>query len=153
MCPYRQVNDHRGSGVREKFSAAHAPGKEVVHDPKAEEEQMAHSRVNEYQIRIARADGTEELTRWMDSEEQLAQAMAAVHRPRGATCWLRVRNVLCADRLDQEQHIILECPITGIPSPRYRPHDSHYLVAVGSRNRYELLEGAIGSRHMGIPTC
>jgi hypothetical protein len=30
-------------------------------------------------------------------------------------------------------------PITDIPTPRYRPHDSHYLVAVGSRNRYEVL--------------
>src|ERR1019366_2706004 len=95
MCPYRQVNDHRRSGVREKFSAAHAPGKEVVHDPKAEEEQMAHSRVDEYQIRIARADGTEELTRWMESEEQLAQAMAAVQATRRNLLASGAKRSLC----------------------------------------------------------
>ena len=33
---------------------------------------MAHNHVNEYQIRIADEDGTEKLTRWMNSEEQLA---------------------------------------------------------------------------------
>jgi hypothetical protein len=112
-----------------------------------EEEQMAHNHVNEYQIRIADEDGTEKLTRWMNSEEQLAQAMATVHKSHGETCWLRVRNVLCIDCLDQDQQIIVECPITGIPSPRYDPHNSHYLVAVGSRNGNELLEAVIGSRY------
>ena len=115
--------------------------------------QMAHDHGNEYQVRIIQADGTEKLSGWMNGEEQLAQAMAGVHRAQGKAYWLRERNVFCPDCFDKKQIIILECPITDIPSPRYRPHDSHYLVAVGSRNRYELLEGAIGSRHMGIPTC
>jgi hypothetical protein len=109
--------------------------------------QMAHDHGNEYQVRIVHADGTEKLSGWMNSEEQLAQAMAAVHRAQGKAYWLRERNVLCPDCSDKEQIIIVECPISGIPSPRYRPHDSHYLVAVGSRNRCELLEGVIGSRH------
>jgi hypothetical protein len=108
---------------------------------------MAHDHGNEYQVRIIHADGTEKLSGWMNSEEQLAQAMAAVHRAQGKAYWLRERNVLCPDCSDKEQIIIVECPISGIPSPRYRPHDSHYLVAVGSRNRCELLEGVIGSRH------
>ena len=109
--------------------------------------QMAHNHGNEYQVIIVHEDGAEELSGWMDSQEKLAQAMAAVHETKGETCWLRVRNVLCTDRLDQEQHIILECPITCIPSPRYDPHNSHYLVAVGSRNGNELLEAVIGSRY------
>ena len=108
---------------------------------------MAHNHGNEYQIRTVHENGTEELCQWMDTEERLAQAMAAVHRAQGEVYWLRERNVLCPDCFDKEQTIILECPITDIPSPRYSPHDSHYLVAVGSRNWYELPEGVIGSRH------
>jgi hypothetical protein len=98
--------------------------------------QMAHDHGNEYQVRIIHADGTENLSGWMKSEELLAQAMAAVHRAQGKAYWLRERNVLCPDCFDKEQTITLECPITDIPSPRYCPHDSHYLVAVGSKDRY-----------------
>ena len=97
---------------------------------------MAHDQGNEYQVRIIHADGTENLSGWMNSEELLAQAMPPVHRAQGTAYWLRERNVLCPDCFDKEQTIILECPITDIPSPRYSPHDSHYLVAVGSRDRY-----------------
>lgn len=107
---------------------------------------MAHNHGNEYEIKIVHEDGTEELSGWMNSEEQLNQAMAAVHRAQGKAYWLLERDVLCADCFDKEQ-IIVECPITNIPSPRYCPHDSHYLVAVGARNRYELLEVVVGSRH------
>jgi hypothetical protein len=100
--------------------------------------QMAHDHGNEYQVRIVHEDGTEELSGWMNSEEQLAQPMAAVHRAQGKAYWLLERNALCPDCFDKEQQIIVECPITDIPSPRYCPHDSQYLVAVGSRNRYSL---------------
>ena len=98
---------------------------------------MAHNHGNEYQINIVHEDGTEELSEWMNSQERVAQAMAAVHRPRGKAYWLRERNVICPNCFDKEQ-ITMECPITDIPSSRYSPHDSHYLLAVGSRNRYEL---------------
>ena len=109
---------------------------------------MAHNHVNEYQLKTAHEDGTEELSGWMTSEEQLAQAMAAVHKAQGKTYWLRVRNVLCSDCIDSEQQIVMESPITDIPSPRYRPHNSNYLLALGSRSRYELLDGGVmGSRH------
>ena len=108
---------------------------------------MAHNHGNEYQIRLVFDDGTEQLSGWMNSEEQLAQAMAAVQRAQGKACWLRERIVLCPDCLDREQTVIVECPIAYTPSPRYRPHDSRYLVAVGSKSRYELLEVVIGSRH------
>ena len=106
---------------------------------------MAHIHVNEYQLKIAHEDGTEELSGWMTSEEQLAQAMAAVHRAQGEVCWLQERNVLCPECFDKGQQTIMECPITGIASPRYRPHDSRYLVAVASRNRYDVLKVATGS--------
>jgi hypothetical protein len=82
---------------------------------------------DEYQIRSIRQDGTVELSAWMDSTEQVAQAMATVHRSQGKASWLLVRR---------EDHIIMECPITDIPSPRNSPHDSHYMVRVGFRDRY-----------------
>lgn len=108
---------------------------------------MMHSHVNEYQIRTSREDGSEELTLWVDSEEQLAQAMAALHTVHGTTHWLRVRSGLCPECSDQVNQTIAESPITGIPSPRHRPHNSDYLLAVGSKSRYELFEAAGGSRH------
>jgi hypothetical protein len=114
---------------------------------KKSEEQMAHDHVNEYQIKIAHEDGTEELSGWMNSEEQLAQAMALLHRAQGKAYWLRVRNVLCSDCIDTEQQIVMESPITGIPSPRYRPHNSNYLMALGSKSRYEVFESVMGIRH------
>jgi len=105
---------------------------------------MAHT--HEYQLVIVHQDGTEELSGWMNTEEQVAQTMAAAH-PSSNACWLRERNILCPECLDKAEDIVLECRITDIPSPRYHPHDSGYLLAVGSRNRCELLGELIGCRH------
>jgi hypothetical protein len=85
---------------------------------------MAHEG-NEYRIRIVYENGTEQLSEWMNSTEKVALAMAAVRRSRAKSSWLLV---------SREDHIILECPITDIPSPRDSPHDSHYLVRAGYRN-------------------
>ncbi len=85
---------------------------------------MAHNGI-EYQIRTTNEDGTVELSGWMNSTEQIAQAMAL--RSKGKDAWLLVRS---------QDQIILECPITGIPSPRYSPHDSDYLVRAHCRDRY-----------------
>ena len=98
---------------------------------------MAHNHGSEYQVRIVHEDGTEELSRWMKSEEQVAPALALIHIPHGNAYWLRVRNVLCPDCLERDQ-TIWEYPLTGIPSSRYSPHDSGYLLAVGWRNRSEV---------------
>ena len=105
---------------------------------------MAHSHGNEYQVRIVHEDGTEELSGLMNSTEQVARAMAAVDRPQGKAYWLLVRNVLCPDCPNREQ-IVVEYPITNIPSLRYSPNDSHYLLAVGLKDRYAL--GFSASRH------
>ena len=101
---------------------------------------MAHNHGNEYQVTIIHEDGIEELSEWLNSEEQLAQAMATVRRREGNTYWLRERNIVCPNCLDRNQRI-LEYPLTDIPSPRFNPHDSRYLQAVGSRDR----RGAGGS--------
>jgi hypothetical protein len=96
---------------------------------------MAHNHGNEYQVKIVCEDGTEELSGWVNNEEQVAQVMAAVHRPRVKAHLLRERNILCPSCLDREQRIV-EYPLTDIPSPRYSPHDSRYLVAVGSMDQF-----------------
>jgi hypothetical protein len=98
---------------------------------------MAHNHGSEYQIRMIHADGTEELSGWMQSETQVAPALAAIHRPPGTAYWLQARNVLCSDCRARDQGV-WECPLTGIPSSRYRPHDSGYLQAAGRRDRSEL---------------
>jgi hypothetical protein len=98
---------------------------------------MAHNHGSEYQIRIVHEDRTEELSGLLKSIDQVVQAMTSVNRPQGNTYWLLVRNVLCPDCADKEQ-IIMECPITNIPSPRYLPHESGNLPVVGSSNRYAL---------------
>ena len=46
---------------------------------------MAHNHGYEYQIRIVHEDGVEQLSRWMNDTEQVAQTMIAVHKPRGGT--------------------------------------------------------------------
>jgi hypothetical protein len=95
---------------------------------------MAHNHGDEYQIRIIRENGIEELSGWMSSMEQVAQAMLAVHKSQGTSYWLLVRNVLCANCSGEGQ--IWEYPIMHIPSPRFIPHDSRYLQVDESRNPY-----------------
>jgi len=90
---------------------------------------MTHNHGNEYQIKIVHEDGTEKLSGWMNSEQEVARAMAALHRQQTKAYWLRERNVLCPNCLDGEQRIV-EYPLTDIPSPRCSPHDSRYLLAV-----------------------
>lgn len=95
---------------------------------------MAYKHGNEYQIRIVREDATEELSGWMNSAEQVAQALVSTHKPRGASCWLLVRNIFFANGAYHEQ--ISEYPIEDRQSARYIPHDSRYLYAAESKNQY-----------------
>jgi len=104
---------------------------------------MDHNHGSEYQVRILHEDETEELSGWMNSAEQIVQAMAVVHRPQ-STYWLRQRNVLCPNCLDREQKII-EYPIMNVTSPRYNPHNSSYLLTVGAKSWYELFDVDIRS--------
>jgi hypothetical protein len=104
---------------------------------------MAHKNGNEYQIRSVRKDGTEELSVWMNSIEEVAQEMILARKPQDTTCWLLVRSTAWPDCPDREQ--ILEYPIMDTPSPRYIPHDSRFLQEVESRNCYA--PGFAASRH------
>ena len=80
---------------------------------------MAHTHGNEYQVRIVHEDGTEELSGWMQSEAQVAPAWRRSAAPRHRVLAAGAQ-VLCPDCLEREQGI-WECPLTGIPSSRYRP--------------------------------
>ena len=55
---------------------------------------MAHNHGSEYQVRIVHGDGTEELSGWLNSAEQVAQTIAADRKSQGKAYWLRARNVL-----------------------------------------------------------
>jgi hypothetical protein len=98
---------------------------------------MAHTHGKEYQVRIVHEDGTEELSGWMQGEAQVAPALAGIRRPAGTAYWLRVRRVPCPDCLERDLGT-WECPLTDMPSARYSPHDSGYLVAAGWRNPSEV---------------
>jgi hypothetical protein len=98
---------------------------------------------SEFQIKVIHADGTEELRGWMKSETEVARAVASAKSGQGKTYWLRKRDVVCPDCLDKEPQIVLEFPILDTPSPRCRAHDSGYLNAVGSRDRYALISSRL----------
>ena len=83
---------------------------------------MEHKHGNEYQIRIVRKDGTEKLSDWMNSIEEVAQAMILAHMQKGTTCRLLVRSIICHNCPDKKQ--LLEYPIMDVPTLRYIPHDS-----------------------------
>jgi hypothetical protein len=95
---------------------------------------MVHNHGYEYQIKIILEDGNEELSGWMNSTDQVAQAIIVVHKLQGKTCWLLVRNITCPNCSDREH--VLEYPIMDIPSPQCIPYDSRCLRAADSRNRY-----------------
>jgi hypothetical protein len=97
---------------------------------------MAHNHGYEYRIRIGFENGTEEMSDWMNSPEQIAQTVMVVHKLQGKTCWLLVRNIICPNCANREH--VVEYPIIDIPSPQYIPCDSRHLRAEDSRNRYPL---------------
>ena len=98
---------------------------------------MAHNHGKEYQIRLVHADGTENLSGWLQSVAQVAPALATLHRPPGTAHWLRARTVLCPDCRAGDQGL-WEWPLTGTPASRYRPHDSGDLHAAGWGDRAEV---------------
>lgn len=109
-----------------------------------EDIEMTHNHVSEFQLRVVHVDGTEELSGWMNDTEQIAQAIAEKRRLRGRMIWLQERTVPCPQCLVHEIAVV-EYPVSDVSTPRQRPHDSQYLLAVGSRSRYEVFE-VIASR-------
>lgn len=106
---------------------------------------MNHIHGSEYQIRIVFDDDSQELSSWMASEEELLKVIASLPQTRGKAFWLRERDKTCP-YCGQEPRVIIECPIVCVPCQRYRPHDSRYLVAMGSKNPGEVFGAAFGGR-------
>ncbi len=94
---------------------------------------MLHQHGSEYQVKMVRQDGTEELSQWINDEGQIAQAIAALHKPNCKAYWLRQRSLLCAACLDTAQSVT-EFPLANVSYPRASPNDSRYMVATGKRN-------------------
>jgi hypothetical protein len=91
---------------------------------------MAHDHGNEYQVRFAHENGTEALSQWI-AREDVAQAMAALHRPGVKAYWLRERKVLCPNCLDTEQRIV-EYPLVDKPSPQLRVPEPRWRASRGA---------------------
>jgi len=86
---------------------------------------MAHDHGSEYQVRIVLEDGTEELSGWLNGEEQVTQAIALSHRQQAKAYWLVERKVLCPTCLDRGEQV-MEYPLADIPSPRCSPSHSRW---------------------------
>ncbi len=93
---------------------------------------MAHDHGNEYQIRIVREGGIEQLSGWMKSTDEVTRAILTVPGTEEKTLWLMVRNTPGSSCPDKEH--IVEYPITHSRSPRCIPHDSRYLQAMESND-------------------
>ena len=100
---------------------------------------MAHNHGSEYQVKVIYADGTEQLSEWIE-QGNVAYTVAALHKPEAGAYMLRERNItvpfcpLCRDI----ETAVTEYPLTDCLSPRSHPHDSSYLVLTGAKDRYDL---------------
>jgi hypothetical protein len=56
---------------------------------------MMHEHGSEYQVKIVHEDKTDELGGWLNSPEQVAQAIAARRCSPAKAYWLQVRNIRC----------------------------------------------------------
>ena len=72
---------------------------------------MTHEHGSEYQVRIVHEDETEELSGWMNCQEQVAQAITGLRGSPAKAYWLQVRNILCLNCLHRELTIV-EFPLT-----------------------------------------
>ena len=96
---------------------------------------MTHEHGSEYQVRIVHEDETEELSGWMNCQEEVAQAITRLCGSPAKAHWLRVRNILCPNCLHSELTIV-EFPLTLTPAedPRFpRQTDRRLFGAASSR--------------------
>jgi hypothetical protein len=87
-----------------------------------------HNHGSEYQLKILHEGGTELLSGWMSSEEEVVEAVAAIQWVQGKTYWLQERNILCP-ACSHMAHRILEYPLTKNTSARYSTHDSRVFTS------------------------
>ena len=96
---------------------------------------MTHEHGSEYQVRIVHEDETEELSGWMDCQEEVAQAIIGLRGSPAKAYWLQVRNILCLNCLQRELTIV-EFPLvlTAAENPRVpRQTDKRLFGSASSR--------------------
>jgi hypothetical protein len=67
---------------------------------------MTHEHGSEYQLRIVHENETEELSGWMNSQEDVAQAIIRIRKSPAKEYWLQVRNILCVHCMHRELTIV-----------------------------------------------
>jgi hypothetical protein len=72
---------------------------------------MTHEHGSQYRLRIVHEDETEELSRWMNRQEEVAQALNGLRGSPAKAYWLQVRNILCLHCLHRELTVV-ELPLT-----------------------------------------
>jgi hypothetical protein len=80
---------------------------------------MTHEHGSEYQVRIVHEDETEVLSGWMNSQEDVAQAITGLRGSPAKAYWLQVRNILCLNCPHRELTIV-EFPLTLTPAENTR---------------------------------
>lgn len=80
---------------------------------------MTHDHGSEYQVRIVHEDETDELSGWMNCQEEVAQAIIGLRGSPAKAYWLQVRNILCPNCPHGELTIV-ELPLTLTPAESTR---------------------------------
>jgi hypothetical protein len=80
---------------------------------------MTHEHGSEYQVRIVHEDETEELSGWMNCQEEVTQAITGLRGAPAKAYWLQVRNILCPN-CPRGELTIVELPLTLTPAENTR---------------------------------
>ena len=67
---------------------------------------MTHEHGSEYQVRIVHEDDSEELSGWMNGQEEVAGAIARLRGSPAKAYWLQTRNILCLNCPHREVTIV-----------------------------------------------
>lgn len=100
-----------------------------------------HEHGNEFQVRIVHEDETEELSGWMNCQEDVARAIPALLGSPGKAYWLQVRNILCLNCLHREL-TIAEFPLILTAAENTRLPRQTDRRPLGSASRRTSLAGA-----------
>jgi hypothetical protein len=96
---------------------------------------MTHEHGSQYRLRIVHEDETEELSRWMYRQEEVAQALNGLRGSPAKAYWLQVRNILCLNCLHTELTVV-EFPLTLTAAENTRlPRQTHRRPLPSASNR------------------
>ena len=90
---------------------------------------MTHEHGSEYQVRIVHEDETEDLSGWMNCQEDVAKAITGLRGSPAKTYWLQVRNIRCLHCPDRELTIAeFRLSLTAVETTRF-PDKARYQAA------------------------